>query len=321
VKNLVAIIVGGTGQFGIVASDLLLKKKIKVVITSRTLEKKTLFKTNKKLIFHKLNIYSKIEIKKLLSKYNPDIIFYFAGQSSPAKSFYKKRETYKSNVVGCKNFLEVIYKHNYNCKFLNASSCEIFGKLKKKITISSPKNPINPYGDAKLKSFEITKNFREKHNIKSYNAVIFNTESFFREKSFLIPKICIAAINAKKYNLKTKFGNLKISREWNWCPEQVKYLLKFLSKKPQDFILSNGKGYTAIKMLKFAFEYFNLNYKSYILTNNKNFLRKKDILKKDSNWKYCLNKNNINRKVSVHGKKLITTLIKHYLKKSKKNRF
>ena len=320
-KNLVAIIVGGTGQFGIVTSNLLLKKKFKVVITSRTLKKKALFKSNNKIIFHKLNIYSKIQIRKLFNKYKPDIVFYFAGQSSPAKSFYKKVETYKSNVIGCKNFLEIIYKQKYRCKFLNASSCEIFGKLKKRIQISSPKHPINPYGVAKLKSFEITKYFREKHNIQSFNAVIFNTESFFREESFLIPKICIAAIKAKKYNLKTEFGNLKISREWNWCPEQARYLLKFLSKSPQDFILSNGKGYTAIQMLKFAFEYFNLNYKDYIITNNKNFLRKKDILKKDSNWKYCLNKNNINRRVSVYGKKLIITLLKYYLKKNKNNSF
>ena len=36
---------------------------------------------------------------------------------------------------------------------------------------------------------------------------IFNTESFFRNKDYLVPKICLAAINAKKMGL---FQNLEI---------------------------------------------------------------------------------------------------------------
>ena len=316
-KNLVAIIVGGTGQFGIITNEFLLKKNYKVIITTRSInKKKKLFKKHSNLKLYKLDIYNKIKINKLLYKYKPSLVFYFAGQSSPAKSFLYKKETYKSNVLGCKNFLDVILKNNYNCKFVNASSCEMYGKINGKIKVSSLKKPINPYGLSKLKSFEITKKYREIHNVKAYNAIIFNTESFFRNKSYLIPKICLAAINAKKYNLKTEFGNLKISREWNWCSEQVKYMFKFINKKPQDFILSNGKSYTAIQMLKFAFKHFNLDYKNYILINKKKFFRKKDTLQKKSDWRSCLIRNRINRKILIHGNKLTTKLIKYYLKKN-----
>ena len=316
-KNLVAIIVGGTGQFGITTSEFLLKKNYKVIVTTRSANKsKKLFKKHRNLKLNNLDIYNKKKINKLLYKYKPSLIFYYAGQSSPAKSFFCKKETYRSNVLGCKNFLDVILKNNYNCKFVNASSCEMYGKIKGRIKVSSTKKPINPYGLSKLKSFEITKKYREINNIKTYNAIFFNTESFFRNKSYLIPKICIAAINAKKYNLKTEFGNLKISREWNWCPEQVKYLFSFIKKKPQDFILSNGKSYTAIQMLKFAFKYFNIDYKNYVLINKEKFFRKKDMLKKKSAWRPCLKRNKINRKVLIYGNKMITKLIEHYLKKN-----
>ena len=313
-KKLVAVIVGGTGQFGLTTSALLLKKKFKVIVTSRSYRKKKLFKNHKNLIFHKLDIYNKKKIDQLLKNFDPDIIFYYAGQSSPAKSFHQKKETYRSNVLGCKNFLESIYKIKNNCKFINASSCEIYGNLKEDIKVSSPKKPINPYGLAKLKSFEITKKFRDTFKLKTYNAIIFNTESFFREKQFLIPKICLAAINAKKKNKKTKFGNLKIAREWNWCTEQVQCLIKFINKKPQDFILSNGKNYSAITMLKFAFGYFKLDYKKYILNNNKVFLRKNDVIEKKSAWQSCLKRNKIKRKNLIYGKKLIFKLIKYYQK-------
>ena len=86
-------------------------------------------------------------------------------------------------------------------------------------------------------SFEETKYYREKKNIKSYNAIIFNTESILRSREYLIPKICLAAINAYKFNTITAFGNLNVSREWNWCEEQVKYLLRFINKRTTRFYI------------------------------------------------------------------------------------
>ena len=103
-----AIIVGGTGQFGITLSKQLLKKKIAVTITTRSLVKAKKKLNKKKINIKKLNILNIYQIKKLLLKYNPKIIFYLAGQSSPGKSFYTKKETYLSNFKGCANFLKVL---------------------------------------------------------------------------------------------------------------------------------------------------------------------------------------------------------------------
>jgi len=308
----VAIIVGGTGQFGISIAKLLLKKSYKIIITTRNLKKKINLK-DKNLKINKLNIYNKNQIKNLFKKNNPYIIFFLAGQSSPVKSFKSKKETFKSNFLGCKKILEVIKNEKINCKFLNAASSEMFGKINGKIKISSPKKPTNPYGYAKLKSFEITKKYRLKNNLKTYNAIIFNTESYLREKNYLIPKICMAAIKAKKYGTKTEFGNINMSREWNWCDEQSKYLLKFLNKEPQDFILSNGKNYSIIQMLKYAFNYFSLDYLKYTSSNQKYF-RIKDIKHKHSDHINCLKRNKIKRKMSVYGKKIIELMIKNFIK-------
>ena len=77
----------------------------------------------------------------------------------------------------------------------------------------------------------------------NYNGIMFNTESFLRDKNFLIPKICMGAINAFKNGKELRLNNVIVSREWNWCSEQCELMLKFLRKKPQDFILSNGKSY------------------------------------------------------------------------------
>jgi len=313
-KSKISIIVGGSGQLGISLSKLLLNKNQDVVITTRNIissKKKIPFK-HKRLRLFKLDVLKKKQINFLLKKFNPDYIFYFAGQSSPNLSFNKKETTYLSNVTGCKNFLEIFQNHNFKTKFINASSSEIFAETSKKIKINSKKKPISPYGKAKLDSFNITKFYREKKNLKTYNAIIFNTESFYRKREYLIPKICIAAINAKKYQKKTFFGNLDIIREWNWSDEQVVYLMKFINKKPQDFILSNGYSYSAKKMISFAFKYFDLDYKKYVLTDKK-FIRKKDFISKKSNFLFCLNRNNIRRTSKIYGKKIIHLLIRNYL--------
>ena len=103
-KNKISIIVGGSGQFGIILAKKLLKRNHKVIITSRNVKeaKKRISSNNKKLEIIKLNILTKKQIEKILKKNKPNYIFYFAGLSSPGLSFKKPKETFLSNYQGCK---------------------------------------------------------------------------------------------------------------------------------------------------------------------------------------------------------------------------
>jgi len=80
--------------------------------------------------------------------------------------------------------------------------------------------------------------------------------------------------------------------------------------------LSNGKLFTAIQMIKFAFGYFNIDYKKFVLQDKK-FMRKFDSELKKSDFKKCLNRNHINRKNKIYGKKLIYKLIRYYQNENK----
>lgn len=312
-KNFSAIIIGGTGQFGILMSHLLEKKNYKVFITSRFNKKKAkLKKSYKKLNLIKLNVLNKKEIKNILTKINPNLVFYFAGQSSPQLSFRMKNETLKSNFNGCKNVLEVIKENNLNCKFLNAASSEMYGHIKGRINLSTNKKPLSPYGDAKKKAFNLVKEYRVKYGMKNYNAILFNSESYLRKKNFLVPKICLAAINAHKYGSKTTLNNILVSREWNWCQTQCELITKFLKKKPQDFISSNGKCFSIKEMLTFAFQYFRLDYRDFIKVKEYS-LKKNEVKTKKTNYLQCLKKNNIKMNFKIHGRLLITKMIKFYL--------
>ena len=124
-KKIKSLIVG-SGVIGSYLSRLLLKKGHKVVVTSR-FSKKThnnykILKISKKVNFKKLNVLSKLEIKKVINDIKPNNIFYLAGQSSIPKSFNLSKETKDSNFTGAKNFLEIIEKEKINLNFFKGNS-------------------------------------------------------------------------------------------------------------------------------------------------------------------------------------------------------
>ena len=91
-NKFVAIIVGGTGQFGRILTKKLIRKNYKVVVTTRSLVKAKLkFKPNKSLLLKKLDILKKNNIKSLLLKFKPKIIFFLLDKV-PQKNLFLKKE-------------------------------------------------------------------------------------------------------------------------------------------------------------------------------------------------------------------------------------
>ena len=119
------ILIISTGVLSAYLSKFLLTKNYKVFVTSRSLKKRYKnfhkLKIQKKISFKELDIKDQLSIEKILKKIQPSKVFYFAGQSSVTKSLLLKDQTYASNYIGCKNFLEVIKRNKLNIKFLKAN--------------------------------------------------------------------------------------------------------------------------------------------------------------------------------------------------------
>ena len=115
----------GSGVLGAYLSVDLIKKKERVIVTTRSLRKKihnyNYLKIQKKVKFEKLDIKNKNSIKKIIYKYKPEKIFYFAGQSSITKSLKSQKETFQSHYNGTKNFLDVLKEKNLKIKFFKAN--------------------------------------------------------------------------------------------------------------------------------------------------------------------------------------------------------
>ena len=303
------VLIISTGILSAYLSKFLLSKKYKIyVTTSKTKPNYKNFKKlkiNKDIIFKKLNIYHQKSIEKIIYDINPSIIFYFAGQSSIAKSLKLPKQTVNSNYIGCKNFLEVLKKRNFKIKFIKANSGYIFSH-KKKINFLNPSFSlnINPYIVSQKKAYKIVNRYRLK-GVNSYNAILYNAESNLRDNSFLIKKICIYIKDNVFKHKKIHVGNLNLIRDFGWAPELVKgiYYMNYL--KPCDLIISSGKSYSLKKMLKFIFEIKSLNYKDYIKIDKKLF-RKNEQFSVGTDMKNTIKKLKLfNWRPKIYGKKLV----------------
>ena len=309
-KKVVLII--GTGAIGAYLSKYLLKKKYNVVVTSRSIKKTYLnykkLNISKKVNFIKLNVLNKYEVKNIIEKIAPTYIYYFAGISSITESFRYPKQTYESNYMGAKNFLDVLWKKKSEIKFFKANSAYIFNPNHKKISLKSNLiKPNSPYVSSQIKAFKEIKKYRN-FGLNCYSIIFFNIESPIRDKDFFIKKICLG-INKIKNN-KIKVGNLKSVRDFGWAPEIVKAVYLMLKIKPCDLILGTGKGISTREILKLIFAYKKLDYKNFIIID-RNLLRKNENNFIVSDMRETFQKlNKWNWKPKIFGKKLILKMYK-----------
>ena len=301
----------GSGVLGAYLSAELLKKKEKVVVTTRSLKKiyknYNYLKIQRKVKFEKLDINKRIQINKIISKYNPKKIFYFAGQSSITKSIKSKQETFNSHYNGTKNFLEILKKEKSNTKFFKANSGYIFapknGLINLKCKFSSNKNP---YIKAQKKVFNLIKKFK-KHQLNLSNLIFMQIESPLRPDDFFIKKVCLGAKNKKRIVV----GNINTFRDYSWITDIVKAILLTSNLKTKDYIISAGSNLSGENIIKEAYKLNGLNYKKYYSINKK-FFRKNEnkfLIGSKTNISYLKNKYNF--KFKIFGNKLIKEMFKN----------
>ncbi|MDC1179041.1 NAD-dependent epimerase/dehydratase family protein [Candidatus Pelagibacter ubique] len=162
------IITGGGGYIGSAIASNLLKKKFLPIILDRSLKKK-------KYIFptYKININ---KIGKVLKKYNSDIIIHCASSNHSIKKNSNIKKYYEKNIIDLIKMLFEISKIKKKFKIIFASSCSVYGKNEKKIKINEKNiiEPYNVYGSIKLINEEIIKSFASIFNYKYVILRLFN---------------------------------------------------------------------------------------------------------------------------------------------------
>lgn len=269
-KSKKALITGITGQDGSYLAEFLLEKGYEVYgITRRT---STPNYDRIKDIVEKIHLVQgdlldQHSLTQAVQEIKPDEVYNLAAQSFVPTSWNQPVLTGEFTALGVTRILEAIRLVKPDTKFYQASSSEMFGKVRETPqTENTPFYPRSPYGVAKVYGHWITVNYRESYNIFAVSGILFNHESPRRGLEFVTRKIshAVARIKLGKQE-KLKLGNLNSKRDWGYAKEYVEAMWLMLQQdEPQDFVVGTAETHTVAEFADAAFTSVGLNWKKYV---------------------------------------------------------
>jgi len=279
-----ALIMGITGQDGSYLAELLLEKGYEVYGIIR---RSSNFNTQRidhifKDIHEKENklhlVYGDLSdassIGAIIRKVMPDEVYNLAAQSHVKVSFEIPEYTADITAMGSLRILEAIRQFCPKAKYYQASSSEMYGKVKETPqSEKTPFHPRSPYGVSKVFSYWITKNYRESYDMFACNGILFNHESPRRGETFVTKKItkAIAKIKAGKQK-KLYLGNLDAKRDWGYAKDYVEAMwLMLQADKPEDYVIATGETHSVKEFLEEAFNLVGLNWQDYVEIDQRYF--------------------------------------------------
>ena len=293
--NKKVLITGIYGQDGILLSKILKKKKIKIygIVKKKNLKNHKLFNNPRIKIFEN-NLENIKSLKKLLNKINPDILINLASKNINATKEINNQTFYKYNIKIFKNLVNTLIKVNNKIKIINIGSSKMYDFYNaKKINEKTPFKSTSSYGLFRIFCHEYLSKLSKKNNTNFCTVILFNHDSKYRNKNFLIPRI-IKSIKIKDFEFIRKIYKENIKLDLSHAEDICRAIVKIaLSNKRIDkIILSSGKLTKINSIINFLLKTTNtkLNSLPSPKNNKKFYLGKSLYLKRSFKFK---NKKNI----------------------------
>ena len=278
-----AFITGISGQDGYYLSKLLLEKDYEVHGTIRrsssinTQRLDPLISENKdngRLHLYYSDLLDSSSLNNLITKIKPDEIYNLAAQSHVSVSFKNPVYTSQVGTLGSVGLLEAVRNLDYEVKYYQASSSEMYGGISKKpLNEDSVFQPKSPYAASKVFAHNMTKIYRESYDIFAVNGILFNHESPYRGETFVTRKIS-RAVGRISEGIQEKLilGNLKAFRDWGFAGDYVHGMWLMMQHDiPEDWVLATGESHSVQDFLDIAFNYLNLEPEKYIESSDRYF--------------------------------------------------
>jgi len=266
-----ALITGITGQDGSYLAELLLGKGYHVVGMVRrssvvTFERIQHIQDQIDII--QGDLHDQSSLMDLIEHYQFDEVYNLAAQSFVPTSWNQPVLTGEVTALGVTRMLEAIRLFCPKARFYQASSSEMFGKVREvPQRESTPFYPRSPYGVAKCYGHWITVNYRESYDLFAVSGILFNHESPRRGIEFVTRKITYNAARIKLGMAKElRLGNLESRRDWGFAGDYVEAMWRMLNQeKPDDYVVGMGHTHSVREFCEKAFGYLDLDYKDYVI--------------------------------------------------------
>jgi GDPmannose 4,6-dehydratase len=260
-----ALITGITGQDGSYLADQLLEKGYDVYGLVRRLSI-----PNYSRIEHILGKVTLIDgdmtdqasINRAISISEPHEIYNLAAQSFVATSWKQPILTSEVSALGVVRLLEGIRYLSPDSRMYQASSSEMFGKVRETPQTERTKfYPRSPYGISKVYGYWAVVNYRESYDLHASNGILFNHESPRRGLEFVTRKI---SYNVARIKLgmteKIQLGNLDAKRDWGYAPEYTEMMWRMLQEDvPGDYVVATGVSHSVRDFCEEAFRHVGID--------------------------------------------------------------
>jgi GDP-D-mannose dehydratase len=254
------LITGGAGQDGIILSKFLIKNQYQVYF----FVKKKITNKIANIIYYNIKNKNFEKIQKILNIIDPGVIVHFGSDNPSFKKPFNKSH-YTKNLDFTKKLIN--YSSNNNIKFIFPSSSQIFKNSKNKVNELSKTHVTSYYTKFRIDSSKHLLKIKNKKKIKSTIAILFNHDSKYRKKRFLLPRL-LKSIKDKKYGFVKNIYRKNISGDFSHAEDICYglYLLIKSKKNPNKLIFSSGIRTEINRII----EYFFPKIKKNILINNIN---------------------------------------------------
>ena len=277
-----ALVTGITGQDGSYLAEFLLEKKYEVygMVRRSSVENfNRIEHIRNRLKFVQADLLDQLSIIDAIKESCPDEIYNLGAMSFVPTSWKQPVLTGEFTGLGVTRMLEATRHMNKNIKFYQASSSEMFGKVKEiPQNENTPFYPRSPYGVAKVYGHYMTVNYRESYDMFTCSGILFNHESPRRGLEFVTKKITYGAAKIKLGLADSLYlGNLDAKRDWGYAGDYIEAMWIMLQQdKPEDYVISTGEAHSVKDWVDASFRCLDLDWKKYVKID-KSFIRPADV--------------------------------------------
>ena len=242
-----ALITGITGQDGSYLAEALLNKGYEVIgMVRRTsvINLDRLHDVQNKITLVQGDLLDQVSLVTVLREFEPTEVYNLAAMSFVPTSWQQPVLTGQVTALGVTRLLDAIRTVNSDIRYYQASSSEMFGKVREvPQSENTPFYPRSPYGAAKVYGHWITVNYRESYDMHASSGILFNHGSPRRGIEFVERKISLGVAAIKLgYATELRLGNLEARRDIGFAGDYVEAMWKMLQEdKPGDYVIATGE--------------------------------------------------------------------------------
>jgi GDPmannose 4,6-dehydratase len=267
-----ALITGITGQDGSYLAKLLLDKGYEVFglfarRTADTMWRLRFLGIDRQVRLIEGDLIDLSSLIRAMETSQADEVYNLGAQSFVATSWQQPLLTGQVTGLAVTCVLEAIRLVNPKARFYQASSSEMFGKIREPIQDENTIfHPRSPYGVAKLYGHWITVNYRESFGIHASSGILFNHESPLRGIEFVTRKVTDGVARIKQGKQKVlRLGNIDAQRDWGYAGDYVRAMHLMLQQdSPDDYVVATGRTTSVREMCRIAFEHVGLDAREHV---------------------------------------------------------